>query len=98
MARCELPEARDDMADTPGTRVRKRAATEGCEARPEEHRSVDKIGGVHDTFSQTRDALVDHHEYQAIGEIGWRARPLGRWLDGLALVPQVETLATLAAE
>src|SRR4029077_10887182 len=98
VARRELFEPRHHGGDAAGPCVVEWAAAEGGEAGPEQHRRIDEIGGFHYALAQTRDTLVHHHENQPIDEIGRCARVRSGRLDGLALPPQVETLAALATE
>src|SRR5579862_6173964 len=99
MAHCELIEARDHCRDAACTGVRDRAAAEGSEARPEDDRGIDEVRILDDACTQTSCALVHECQDHAIEQIGGRsALRGGAILHGLAVTPQVEALAALAAE
>src|SRR6185437_1120539 len=95
----ELLQPLDHGGNAAISRVGEGSAAEGCEPRTKNDRRIDEIGIFRNALAQTRGALIDEHEDQAVDEVP-RRRLCGarRVLDGFAVLPEIETRAGLAAE
>src|SRR6185437_10550613 len=96
----EPAQRRDDIVDTARAGVIERPAAERRITGTEDHRAVDNIGIVDNTFAQARDANVRHRQHQAVDHLVGDARTgLGqRALLRLTVFPAIEALAGLSAK
>src|ERR1700733_3453360 len=98
--RRQYAQRRRHILRSAGAGIIQRTAAKRRISSTENHRAVDRIGIVDDSFAQAGDADVRHRQDQPVDHFrGWLCgRRRTRRLVGLAVLPNVKTLAGLAAE